>query len=189
MEDGVMGALRLQANDPATISWGHVQVLLCILLSAVVAIGILLVLARRAVPSRTASSNSIVRSWIAMALVLGLVAFCAVAFAVRDTTLRSTLIGALAAAVGSAVAFYFSGKVAEDARKDVLSAAFGGEEVVPDLVECTKDQAAVKLGGTTLKLELAPDSGPSAAPAAITRQDPARGATVPRGTAVKVTFP
>ncbi|MFB0617928.1 PASTA domain-containing protein [Streptomyces sp. AGS-58] len=184
-----MSVLRSRTNDPATISWGHVQVLLCILLSAVVAIGFLLVIARRAVPSRTASSNSIVRSWIAMALVTGLVAFCAVSFAVRDTNLRSTLVGALAAAAGSAVAFYFSGKVAEDARKDVLSAAFGGEEVVPDLIRCTRDQAAVKLGGTTLTLELAPGSGPSAAPAAISRQDPAAGATVPRGTAVKVTFP
>ncbi|GGV13027.1 hypothetical protein GCM10010260_59920 [Streptomyces filipinensis] len=184
-----MGVLRLQTNDPATISWGHVQVLLWILLSTVVAIGIVLVVARRVVPSRTASSNSVVRSWVAMALVTGLMAFCAVAFAVRDTNLRSTLIGALAAAVGSAVAFYFSGKAAEDARKDALSAAFGGEEVVPDLIRCTRDEAAVKLGGTTLKLELAPDSGPSAAPAAISRQDPAKGATVPRGTAVKVTFP
>ncbi|AGS73687.1 hypothetical protein B446_34445 [Streptomyces collinus Tu 365] len=179
----------MQTDDPATISWGHVQVLLWILLSTVVAIGIVLVVARRVVPGRTVSSNSVVRSWVAMALVTGLMAFCAVAFAVRDTNLRSTLIGALAAAVGSAVAFYFSGKAAEDARKDVLSAAFGGEEVVPDLIRCTKDEAAVKLGGTTLKLELAPDSGPSAAPAAISRQDPAKGATVPRGTAVKVTFP
>ncbi|MEV6837070.1 PASTA domain-containing protein [Streptomyces sp. NPDC051133] len=184
-----MGVLRLQTNDPATIAWGHVQVLLWILLSAVLAIGIVLVAARRMVPGRTASSSSIVRSWVALALVTGLVVFCAVAFAVRDTNLRSTLIGALAAAVGSAVAFYFSGKGAEAARKDVLSAAFGGEEVVPDLIKCTKDQAALKLGATTLKLELAPDSGPSAPPAAISRQDPAKGATVPRGTAVKVTFP
>ncbi|MFI9052010.1 PASTA domain-containing protein [Streptomyces sp. NPDC053427] len=184
-----MRVLRLQTNDPATLSWGHVQVLLWILVAAVVAIGVVLVVARRLVPSRSASSDSIVRSWVAVALVTGLVVFCAVAFAVRDTNLRSTLIGALAAAVGSTVAFYFSGKVAEDARKDMLSAAFGGQEVVPDLLGCSRDEAAAKLGTTTLKLEPAPDSGPSAEPATISRQDPAKGATVPRGTAVKVTFP
>nr|BFD86759.1 hypothetical protein StreXyl84_61600 [Streptomyces sp. Xyl84] len=185
-----MGVLQPQTDVPAEISWGHVQVLLVILLVAIVAIGVVLVAARRFVPSRSASSDSsIVRSWIALALVTGLVAFCAVAFAVRDTNLRSTLIGALAAAVGSTVAFYFSGKVAADARRDVLSAAFGGQEAVPDLIRCTMDEAAARLGTTTLRLELAPGSGPSAAPAAISGQDPPKGTTVPRGTPVKVTFP
>ncbi|MFB7510457.1 PASTA domain-containing protein [Streptomyces broussonetiae] len=170
------------------ISWGHIQVLLWLFLGALALIGVVLVIARYCVPSRSASADGIVRSWIALALVAGLLVFCAVAFAVRDANLRSTLIGALAAAAGSTIAFYFSGKHAEEARQDVLSAAFGGQEVVPDLTECTEQQASEILGKTSLQLDLAPGSGPSAPPATITGQDPARGSTAPRGTTVKVTF-
>jgi hypothetical protein len=176
------------SGDPAVISWGHIQVLLWLFLGALALIGVILVVARSLVPSRSPSQDGIVRSWIALALVAGLLVFCAVAFAVQDANLRSTLIGALAAAAGATIAFYFSGKHAEEARQDVLSAAFGGEEVVPDLINCTEEQAAALLGRTSLKLDLAPGSGPATPPATISRQDPARGATAPRGTTVKVSY-
>jgi hypothetical protein len=66
---------------------------------------------------------SIIRSWIAIALVLGLLIFCGAAFLVDDTTLRSTLLGGLVASTGAAVAFYFSSKDADQARADILGAA------------------------------------------------------------------
>ncbi|MFI2200058.1 PASTA domain-containing protein [Streptomyces sp. NPDC020192] len=176
------------SGDPPAISWGHIQVLLWLFLGAIALIGIVLVVARYTVRSRSASSDGIVRSWIALSLVAGLLVFCAMAFAIQDSNLRSTLIGALAAAVGSTIAFYFSGKHAEEARQDVLSAAFGGQDVVPDLIGHTEEEAASMLGRTSLQLDLAPGSGPPAPPATISSQDPARGATVPRGSTVKVAY-
>src|SRR5262249_35610491 len=74
----------------------------------------------------TESSGSVIRSWIAVSLVLGLVVFCAAAFLVDDASLRSTLFGGLIASVGAAVAFYFSSGTADQARSDVLNAALAG---------------------------------------------------------------
>ncbi|HZE16962.1 MAG TPA: hypothetical protein VE197_15370, partial [Mycobacterium sp.] len=48
---------------------------------------------------------SLVRSWLAITLVIGLVLFCGVALFLSDTNLRSMLIGALAASVGTVIAF------------------------------------------------------------------------------------
>lgn len=72
---------------------------------------------------------TLIRSWIAIASVFGLLLFCAVAFAIDDQWLRSTLIGEVVASAGAAVAFYFSSKSSDQARSDILSAAFGTAEV------------------------------------------------------------
>lgn len=69
------------------------------------------------------TDEPIVRSWLAIALVLGLLVFCGAAFLIGDTTLRSTLIGGLVASSGAAVAFYFSSKSADKARADILTTA------------------------------------------------------------------
>jgi hypothetical protein len=66
--------------------------------------------------------GSVVRSWIAISLVMGLLVFCATAFLIDDPSLRSTLYGGLIASVGAAVAFYFSSKGADQARSDILNA-------------------------------------------------------------------
>ncbi|WP_143094155.1 hypothetical protein [Streptacidiphilus jiangxiensis] len=52
--------------------------------------------------------GSIVRSWIALSLIAGLLLYFGLAFAVDGPTLRSTLAGAVGAAVGSTTAYYFS---------------------------------------------------------------------------------
>ncbi|MGO9961939.1 MAG: hypothetical protein ACLPUG_00735 [Acidimicrobiales bacterium] len=77
--------------------------------------------------------STLLRSWIAISLVAGLLVFCAVAFAVNDESLRSTLFGGLVTSVGAAIAFYFSSKSADQARQDLLKAGVGTTSV-PDLV-------------------------------------------------------
>jgi hypothetical protein len=82
--------------------------------------------------SATSSSSSqdgdggpaatLICSWLAIALVFGLLLFCAVAFAIDDQSLRSTLIGGLVASASAAVAFYFSSKSSDQARSDMLAA-------------------------------------------------------------------
>ncbi len=78
--------------------------------------------ARKELKDASGQSGSVIRSWIAISLVMGLVVFCAAAFLIDDSSLRSTLFGGLVTAVGAAVAFYFSAQAADQARTDVLSA-------------------------------------------------------------------
>jgi hypothetical protein len=69
-------------------------------------------------------SGSMIRSWIAAALVMGLLVLCAGAFLLKDAATRSTLFGGLISSVGAAVAFYFSSKSTEQAQ-DALASAHG----------------------------------------------------------------
>jgi hypothetical protein len=71
-------------------------------------------------------TGSVVRSWIAVSVVMGLLVFCAAAFLIDDSSLRSTLFGGLTTSVGAAVAFYFSSKTSDQARADVLSVIGNG---------------------------------------------------------------
>jgi hypothetical protein len=87
---------------------------------AMLAAGGLVILARSRV--RSEAGGSVIRSWIAIALVMGLLVFCAAAFLVDDTSLRSTLFGGLTTSAGAAVAFYFSTKAAEQAQANSANA-------------------------------------------------------------------
>jgi hypothetical protein len=66
--------------------------------------------------------TSLVRSWIAISLVMGLVVFSAAALWLSDPSIRSTMFGGLIASVGAAIAFYFSSQAADKARSDILQA-------------------------------------------------------------------
>lgn len=133
------------------------------------------------------SDGDFIRSWLAIILVIGLISFCAFAFAVNDTTLRSTLIGGLIASVGSAVAFYFSSKAADKARQDVANAATLGTEIVPSLIGKTKEVAAQILGKTSFSLIDDPDS-PVGENVTVQTQHPSAYANAPRGSSVLVTL-
>ncbi|ALE92411.1 hypothetical protein AOC05_08915 [Arthrobacter alpinus] len=104
-----------------------------------------------------ASSDSMIRSWVAAILVVGLLLLTVLSFGLRDSTLRSALVGGITASVGVAIAFYFSAKSADAARQDVLKAA-AGTALVPDLVGCTWEEANTKLGTTVFKLAAATPS-------------------------------
>jgi len=68
-------------------------------------------------------SNSVVRAWIAVSLVAGVLILTAATLGGTDTGLQNVLIGSMVAASGSAVAFYFATKSAESANAAVLKAA------------------------------------------------------------------
>ena len=133
------------------------------------------------------TDGDFIRSWTAIILVIGLITFCAFAFAVNDTTLRSTLIGGLIASVGSAVAFYFSSKAADKARQDVANAATFGTDLVPSLIGKTQDAAAQILGKTSFSLIEDPDT-PQGRGAKINTQNPPAYSNAPRGSSIVVTF-
>src|SRR5262249_10173013 len=109
-----------------------------------------------------------------------------VTFAINDPNLRNTVFGGLIASVGAAVAFYFSSKAADQARKDILNAAFG-TETVPDLSDMKEADAAAALGKTSLKLEVSPDSSKSVN-AVVKSQQPLKDSIVGKGSSVVVTL-
>ncbi|OEV37137.1 hypothetical protein HS99_0004780 [Kitasatospora aureofaciens] len=131
-------------------------------------------------------TGSVARSWIALALTAGLLAVGVLAFAVNDSTTRSTLIGALGAAVGAATAFYFSSKSTDQAH-DLLTTSVG-TETVPDLTGRTADDAMRVLSTTTLRLMVDPTSPAPAAGKNVVKQQPLAGAVAPKGTTVLVTY-
>lgn len=125
-----------------------------------------------------------VRSWLAMTLVGGLLVIIAVSFLLDDSTLRNTAIGALLASASAAVAFYFAGKAADDARKDIMS-GWRLSVPVPDLTGLTPDQVEKVFSGSTLWVGTL--QGVSAT-SKVDDQDPKPYTMVPQGTKVVPTF-
>ena len=183
-----MGAGRTLAATAQTadLPWSQTVAVLGITAATILLIGLLVILARSQVAGKD-PNQSVVRSWIALALVAGLLLFCAVTFSVNDPDLQNTIFGGLTASVGAAVAFYFSSKSSDQARQDILNAAFG-TEAVPDLTGLTEDQATALLGKTSLRLEVSPDSS-SAADAKVASQQPPKDSVVRKGSSVVVTLP
>jgi Mn2+/Fe2+ NRAMP family transporter len=180
-------------TGPAVLTANQTIAALIIVAVALLAVGAVIVYARthtgqHAQGAKSPSmdpSASVVRSWIAVSLIVGLVLLSVITFAINDEVLRSTLIGGLTASVGSAIAYYFSTKAADQARQDILAAT--GTEVVPDLHGKSENDAAATLGKTSLKLEVDPTSS-TAANATVSSQYPTAGTTVATGTTVKITL-
>jgi hypothetical protein len=129
--------------------------------------------------------QTLVRSWIAISLVGGLLIFTAVSFWISDTTLRSTLVGGVIANVGAAVAFYFSSKSADQARQDILAASLPST-LTPSLIGDKPDVVNAKLASTSLRLQPTPPH-PNA-DWQVVEQWPTPGATSAPGAAIAVTF-
>jgi hypothetical protein len=132
-----------------------------------------------------ATDSTLIRSWLAVSLVGGLLIFVAVSFWLDDTTLRSTLIGGVVANAGAAVAFYFASKSSDQARKDILSAALPSA-LVPNLAG--KDLPAVRetIASTPLRLEIHPAT--PGASAQVVTQSPVANQSAPSGATVSATF-
>jgi hypothetical protein len=134
------------------------------------------------------SGGSLVRSWIAVSLVAGLLLFCAVALSLDDSTLRSTLFGGLISSTGAAVAFYFSSQSGDQARQDIMKVV--ASTSVPDLVGTppasrTVADAHAAMSNTSLRLAI---DNPQADPGTIvTGQSPAAGTSLTSGSTVNIT--
>jgi hypothetical protein len=134
----------------------------------------------RATPDRT-----FMRSWLALALVGGLLIFAAVSFQLDDTALRSSLLGGVIASAGAATAFYFASKSSDQARQDILNASFP-TVTVPSLIGKTKAEVNAALAGTPLYLDAQPTTAPDTWTAVS--QDPQANQQTPTGSRVHLTF-
>lgn len=162
-----------------TLSWDQTLLAVGIIAVAMLVVGVILIWARSSVTG--GAGGSVVRSWISLALVLGLVLFTAFSFAVNDATLRSTLIGGVTASVGAAVTFYFQSKN----NQDIMDAA-AGTEAVPDLQGKTLAEAQAVMAKTSLKLDVG--AAQPTANQTIDHQVPDKNTQVRKGSSVSVTF-
>ncbi len=172
------------AGSVATLSWDQTLIAVAIIAVAMLVVGVILVWARSAVPGGGAAGGSVVRSWISLALVVGLVLFGAFSFAVDDANLRSTLIGGLTASVGAAVTFYFQSKN----NQDIMDAASGGTEVVPDLTGKTEAVAQAAMGKTSFKMEVDPVHPAVGENPTVAKQAPLPNTPARKGSTVVVSF-
>jgi hypothetical protein len=160
-----------------------------LLAGTIVATGAIIVWARRVTPDKAPGTpdSGVVRSWVAIVLVAGLLIFCAYAFSINDSSLRSTLVGALAASTGTVIAYYFASKSSEQARQDILNATFGTDSV-PDLQGKTEAQATDLMSKTSFRLEADPAARPASNADIVTKQYPQAPGTSPKGSTVTVTY-
>jgi hypothetical protein len=168
---------HLTGASGATVLW---------IVVAIIAIsGVLVILSRVLIhePSKGPSDISVIRSWLAIALVAGLLVLAAASFLIDDTSLRSAAIGGVVANAGAAVAFYFASKASDRARQDILGAAFSTVPV-PDLVGMILSAAQAEIAKTSLILKAPTDAD---ANGNVTSQDPPAATLVRPGTAVTVT--
>jgi PASTA domain len=187
------------ASNTSTLSHSDFVLVLAITVGLILASGLVVVIGRKVLsPSSNSTaatddaqqtgdggpSATLIRSWLAIALAGGLVLFCAVAFAIDDQSLRSTLIGGLVASAGAAVAFYFSSKSSDQARSDILSAALGTVEV-PNLVGMTVAQAKGAMATSSLSLRIDPST--AADTATVKSQLPPANSSARSGTTVSIT--
>jgi hypothetical protein len=102
----------------------HGTLILWLVVGGIIAAGIVIIWGRNLMKSgQGGQAASLVRSWIAISLIIGLLVFCAASLLGNDPPLQSTLFGGLIASTGAAIAFYFSSKGADQARADILNAA------------------------------------------------------------------
>jgi len=125
------------------------------------------------------------RSWLALALVGGLLIFAAVSFQLDDTALRSSLLGGVIASAGAATAFYFASKSSDQARQDILNASFP-TVTAPSLIGKTKAEVNAALAGVPLYLDALPITASDTWTAVS--QDPQPNQQAPTGSRVHVTF-
>jgi Putative Ig domain len=101
----------------------HANLILWLVVGGIIAAGLVVILGRSLIKSgQGGPAASVIRSWIAISLVMGLLIFCAAALLGSDTSLQSILFGGLIASTGAAIAFYFSSQGADKARADILNA-------------------------------------------------------------------
>ena len=170
-------------QDVHVLDVGAMEIVLGIV-AVTVLIGGLLVILSRGRSGRPDGNMSTIRSWLAVALVSGLILFCAVSLAIPDSSMRSTLFGGLIASAGAASAFYFASSNSDQARKDILDASFGTMEV-PDLGNKTLDQVHEVVARSAMELQVQPPEAPGTA--TVRSQDPPAGVRVRRGTTLTVT--
>jgi len=125
------------------------------------------------------------RSWLAIALVGGLLIFAGASFQLDDTALRSSLLGGVVASAGAAAAFYFASKSADQARQDILNASLSNI-AAPSLLGLSGSQVAASIAGSPLYLDASPTAVPDNWIAVS--QSPQANQQTPTGSRIHVVF-
>jgi hypothetical protein len=124
-----------------------------ILVSGVIVMLIRLVMAKATDGKEEPEDKSVVRGWLAVLLVSGLLLFGAMSFYMTDAALRNLVIGGIVASAGTVTAFYFASKSSEQTQKQLLDAAFGNAGVVlPDVKGLSVAQAQGLLNSLQVKV-------------------------------------
>jgi hypothetical protein len=120
----MMLGLVLAAATPALTPSPAPTLILWLTVVGIIAAGGVVVAGRYSLKhGQDGTAASLIRSWIAISLVIGLLVFCAATLLGNNMPLQSTLFGGLIASTGAAVAFYFSSRQADQARADMLNMA------------------------------------------------------------------
>lgn len=102
----------------------HADLILWLIVGGVIVAGCVVIVGRSLLKQgQDGTAASLIRSWIAISLVIGSMVFCAASLFGNNSSLQSTLFGGLIASTGAAIAFYFSSQQANQARADILNAA------------------------------------------------------------------
>lgn len=135
-------------------------------------------------PSHPNADKTIIRSWLAVVLVAGLLLFATGSFFIANANLQSLLMGGVIASAGTAVAFYFSSKQSEQTQQNLLNASLGNQIVLPDLTAGTVGDA--KKIALALQLTLVvPPGAPDGA--AVTSTSPAPFSIIRPGATITLT--
>jgi hypothetical protein len=129
--------------------------------------------------------STLVRSWLAISLVGGLLVLVPLSFWLDNTSLQSTLVGGVVANAGAAVAFYFASKSADQAQSNILAAALG-TALVPNLIGKDSPGAHAAVAATPFRLEVHPAT--PADGARVVSQTPVANQSATAGAPVAATF-
>jgi PASTA domain len=136
-------------------------------------------------PQAPGRESTLVRSWLAISLVGGLLIFVTLAFYIDAPELRSALVGGIVANAGAAVAFYFASKASDQARRDILNASLG-TATVPDLRGKNIAEVNEALAKTSLRVD--PDPPSPNDDAQVVEQRPDAYQPASQGSTVRVAF-
>ncbi len=129
--------------------------------------------------------STLVRSWLAISLVGGLLILVPLSFWLDNTSLQSTLVGGVVANAGAAVAFYFASKSSDQAQNNILAAALG-TALVPNLIGKDSPGAHAAVAATPFRLEVHPAT--PADGARVVSQTPVANQSATAGAPVAATF-
>jgi hypothetical protein len=130
------------------------------------------------------ADKSIIRGWLAVALVAGLLLLAAGSFFGSNANLQSLLMGGVIASAGTAVAFYFSSASSQQTQQNLLNATLGGLIILPNLTTGTVGEAQKIAAALQLTLVLSPPNAPPGDQ--VTSTVPPAGSIVRPGTTITV---
>jgi uncharacterized membrane protein len=126
-----MNLAQASTDTPSPLNAKYLGTSLLVTVVLILAVGGLvlafrIVLARQRQQDEPTPDKTLIRSWLAVVLVSGLLLFAVASLFINDPSLWNLMMGGVIASAGTAIAFYFASKAAEQTQQNLLNAAFGG---------------------------------------------------------------